>query len=519
MKKAFHILIPLCFIFTGCEKLMHPEDPSIGKIDNYGELVSAVDGIYGLLSSHFNSYYNRANLKGDDLNIMPNVSVDTCAISMSNLTDASSWGELYSIICSINNIIIQFNNIASLDKQTAEVVAEVHFYRAYCYFRLTRLYGRLPLIDDIEISYNTPASSFDEIYKFIENDFKIALNYLPKTNAVARIPYVTVHSGVAKAAMAEFYLTWAGYPVKDASKYSLAAKVAKEVIDSSEIYGFQLMDDLAYVWDTIHLYNKESVFTLYPSIYWNYFDLTDKGCYYGTVTLQSNEVKHYLEFQFNPKTTLTFPKAEVNFYNNFPKNYRKEVTFFTYRFNWLYYKNIDEPVGFYTYYDNIELCDFVGYRKFFLNPKLFSKDTLNNYYTNTYYFLGIPRVYIYRYANTLLTYAEAKARSGELDASAYEAVNMIRRRANRENIYSPSVYDIQPGLSPEVFADSVVWERAWELCGEPEGRWFDLLRLEKIEDLPKLRFPYEGGPPEYPINQDDFFFTIPGGDLDLNPNI
>jgi starch-binding outer membrane protein, SusD/RagB family len=509
MKIILYILIPVLLIILSCEKLMHSQEQTIRRISSYEELVSATDGLYGLLTAHFNNYYNNINLKGDDLNTLQSNIGDSCLTLMSNLEDYNSWAELYSTISSANNIITQFNNISSIDNAKANVVAEAYFLRAYCYFRLLRLYGQVPLIDNIDVAYNVPAASFDEIYKFIEKDLKTAINFLPKTNNDARIPFVTVHSGVAKAILAEVYLSWAGYPAKENSKYSLAAGMAKEVIDSSDFFGFQLMDDLAYVWDSSHFYNNESVFSIFYSIKWNYFDLTDKGCYYGSVSLQNHEVKHFLEFQFNPRLALNFPKVETNFYNNFPASYRKDISFYTYKFNWLYYKNIDEPVGYFSYYNTINICDKIGYRKFFYNATLFSKDTTNDYYSNTFYFLGTPRVYIYRYAHTLLTYAEAKARSGVLDVAAYKAVNMIRRRAYHENIFSNSVHDLQPGLSPETFADSVVWERAWEFCGEPEGRWFDLLRLEKIDDLPNIRDPKEGGPPEYPISKDDYFFTKP----------
>ena len=132
---------------------------------------------------------------------------------------------------------------------------------------------------------------------------------------------------------------------------------------------------------------------------------------------------------------------------------------------------------------------------------------------------GTPRVILYRYPHTLLTYAEAKARIGEADASAYEAVNMIRRRANHVDLFNPSEYDLPPGLATEQFVDSVVWERAWEFAGEPEGRWFDLLRLNQVKDLPSLRHPDEGDVPVYPITTDDYFFPIPESDIYLNPNL
>jgi hypothetical protein len=118
-------------------------------------------------------------------------------------------------------------------------------------------------------------------------------------------------------------------------------------------------------------------------------------------------------------------------------------------------------------------------------------------------------LYIFRYPHVLLTYAEAKARSGQLDASAYEAVNMLRRRANKVDIFSSSEYDLSPGLSAEQFADSIVQERAWEFCGEMEGRWFDLIRLEMVEKLPELRHPRETGPPEYPLTKEDYYLPVP----------
>jgi hypothetical protein len=82
----------------------------------------------------------------------------------------------------------------------------------------------------------------------------------------------------------------------------------------------------------------------------------------------------------------------------------------------------------------------------------------------------------------------------------------------------PSVYDLQKGLSPEVFADSVVWERAWELCAENNVRWNDLRRLELVEKLPEMRHPLEGGSPAK-FDKSVYFWPIPAGDIRLNPGL
>ena len=65
----------------------------------------------------------------------------------------------------------------------------------------------------------------------------------------------------------------------------------------------------------------------------------------------------------------------------------------------------------------------------------------------------------------------------------------------------------------------MVWERAWEFAGEPEGRWFDLLRTNQVRRLTALRHELEGDLPKYPIGEDDYFFPIPGADITLNPNL
>ena len=58
-----------------CEKILHEEDISIGKIENYDQLVYAAGGVYGELAWVFSPNFidnhrgiYAANIKGDDLN-------------------------------------------------------------------------------------------------------------------------------------------------------------------------------------------------------------------------------------------------------------------------------------------------------------------------------------------------------------------------------------------------------------------------------------------------------------------
>jgi len=272
-------LFPLFFIFsfTSCESFLHEEEISIGSITNYDQLLTATGGLYGMLTETFfggRNYYYPANVKGDDLigaqgSYYSYYYIDNCnpyrGDGYNNETDEIHilWKNMYQTIASANNIICQFDASTMVDGPERQILGEAFLIRAFCYFRLTRTYGQVPLILNIDIDYNVPKSSFTEIYELIENDLKTAKGILPVNNSSARMPFVTPNKGTAKAILAEVYLSWAGYPCKDETKYTLAAKEAGETIDSADYFGFSLMDDLADLWKKSNYFNTESVFSLY----------------------------------------------------------------------------------------------------------------------------------------------------------------------------------------------------------------------------------------------------------------
>ena len=530
--KSVMFLAPVLLI-TSCTKLLHKEDISIGRIENYDQLLGAVAGVYGRMDRAVNlrtGFYG-ANLKGDDLcNYYGEYDFDTStgqcfqptAVPLDQF-NRGNWSFLYDVIGSANNIIIQYNLSTTKDAATRALLGEIYLLRAYCYFRLTRTYGEIPLVDNINVSYSTPKASFIQIYQFIENDLKTAMTLLPDNNSTARIPYVTPHRGTAKAMLAEVYLSRAGYPLKDISKYTLAAKEAGEVIDSADYFGYALLNDFAWLWDRAHLYNSESEFSLYcsntndpeyPSItyYWN-------GFYYAS---DFAALFDWGSIVPGKEVFIQYYASGVKFYNDYPPEYRKEITFFTNLYH--YYRTDSAGIrvyrdSLYSHMDRITSCSRIAYRKFYYDPEIISDSLVYVAYGNDETYYGLPRIYIFRYAMTLLTYAEAMARSGKPDAKAYECVNEIRRRAHHLDPYSPSAYDLQPGMPPEAFADSVVAERGRELAGEPEGRWFDLLRLDRVNELSDLLDPDEQVSPDVHLSEQYYFLFPPQGDVDLNPNL
>ncbi len=525
-----YLFIISIVIITSCDKLLHEdyninESVNIRIINTDEDLATAINGCYHKLAVIIGSnnlyiqtiygddidlryYGNRSKIddwQGNFLYYTP------CELGFSNLEYNTRlnektrmyWEDLYETIINTNNIIIQFENEANSFMERS-VLGEAYLIRTYCYFRLVRIFNEVPIITDLDIDYHVQKSTTKDIYKFIENDLIRAVKLLPSNNEQARIPYKSVHRGTAKAILAEVYLTMGGFPLFDNRGYANAAKYAKEVIDSANYFGFILEEDMETLWEDAEIYFEAVLASHYtcwfPAEYPNEFNNYDQG---------DNFTSGLVLGSYN--SSFFGPDPEINFYNNFPKDYRRDITYLNYPYIFETHSSVIDPSfqGGYVYFDTIDFCTEMKFRKHYnINTDNFGfLDSYNGFI-----------IYIYRYAHTLLTYAEAKAHIGELDESAYEAINMVRRRAKKIDIYTESEYDLKTGLSQELFLDSVVWERAWEFCAEPEGRWFDLLRLEMVEEIPELRHPDQPGPPqEEDINANIYFAPVPTEEIKLNP--
>src|SRR5690606_20471558 len=109
-----------------------------------------------------------------------------------------------------------------------------------------------------------------------------------------------------------------------------------------------------------------------------------------------------------------------------------------------------------------------------------------------------------RYADVLLMFAEADNEVNGPTEAAYNALNMVRRRAFGVALDQSSVYDVA-GLSPEEFRQAVWDERFREF--PLEGlHWFDLKRTGRLMDVEQ-------------ITEDQLVYPIPLRELDINPNI
>ena len=110
---------------------------------------------------------------------------------------------------------------------------------------------------------------------------------------------------------------------------------------------------------------------------------------------------------------------------------------------------------------------------------------------------------VMRYAEVLLTFAEAENEAAGPAPAAYEAVNQVRRRAFGLDPNSPSAYDPEENLSQAAFREKV-WEERFREFPLEGVQWFDLKRtgrLQSVEEIEAYQLVYPIPLREMDINQ------------------
>ncbi|MGQ8335346.1 RagB/SusD family nutrient uptake outer membrane protein [Sunxiuqinia sp. A32] len=489
MKKTIYIfLLSASMLFSGCSDFL--EEDMKGQVlgdailTSQVGLESALTGAYRGLSNTW--YYGfttgwstEMSLGGDDITTLPGTGqaqeFDRLGVKSTNASASPVFLGCYKAIQGANNVILAYENTKG-DENTIQIIAgEAYFLRAFSYFWLVRCHGELPLVLTADFSadmFEIEKASVAEIYQQIESDLEQAEAMLADTKREDGRPNV----GSAKALLAEVYLHEAGWPLKDESKYAMAAAKAKEVIDNKETYGFGLVstfDELYENDETKSSINQEHEFVI-PC---NKTAGNTMNTTYGFFSYPG-EIGGW-DGVF----------SELTFYNDFPEGPRKEATFAT---------SFTTQTGVTLTWQELQ------YKRPYYK-KLMKNENVANFYS---YNSSLP-LPLLRYTQTILTYAEAKARSGGPDALAYDCINEIRQRAGLEN-YS--------GLSAAEFVDAAVNERAWELCAETV-RWFDIVRLDIVPEVYSGRDPSDNQPFNVSISEAQYLFPIPEHDLLLNPNL
>ncbi|WP_281989573.1 RagB/SusD family nutrient uptake outer membrane protein [Aquimarina aggregata] len=363
------------------------------------------------------------------------------------------WNNYWRTIYFSNTLIEVLKTSTAPEEVIAIANAEAHFFRALCYLNLVRTYGNVPIIlDGQEQARDQTRATVLENYELIESDLMIAEAGLPLPGETKNLGRVSI--SIAKTVLADLYLTWGGWPVKDESKYELAANKAKEVID----LGYHTLLPIEELWKLENENSTESIFSI------QFSNSEDFRSGYPTA------------FSFHQARGFSDAFPELQFFRDFPEGPRKEATFATEIPN----RRVRQGALVFVNPPFIPWEDSDRAHPMYQKFTLSADETVGGGRIN-----GYRAVELYRYAEVLLIYAEAQARAGQ-NGSSIEALNQVKRRA-------AGLPYLQPNASVDVTTatpDEIVEERGWELAGEYK-RWFDLVRTEKVEEIAVRRDPDE----------------------------
>ncbi len=402
----------------------------------------------------------------------PMIEIDNLNYGPNNELITNLWVAYYDIVSSANFAIHEmplfekdlFNNSDKLYARQCQ--AEAKTIRAYAYFNLTRLFGRVPIVDTLlsaEGLASLEQATTGQLYDFIEADLEDGISILPGN--YSREWAGRIHRYTAMALKAKVHLYQ--------QEWDSVASLTDRIISSGQ---FALLEDFREVFRVEGENSEESLFEIQSS---SLGKTIGDGTFMEYAYVQGprgNTPGNMQGWGFcTPSQNL------IDFYNARGEVIRPATT--------LLYRGTKTPEG-----DSIKsICVNPVY-----NGKVYTPSYYNIWNFNGYGFEHNVR--ILRYADVLLMYAEALVRGSSWPVSngltADDALNLVRERAGLMPVSGATLKDI--------------WdERRAELALE-EDRFFDLVRTGEAATALADKGFITGKHEVYPI---------PLTQLDLNPNL
>lgn len=341
-----------------------------------------------------------------------------------------AWRQIYAGINRANVAIDNIPKVQGTEVVKTRLINEAKFIRALLYFQAVRLWGGVPIVLHEATSINVESlkskrASVEEVYKQIISDLTAAES-LPATYTAAEAGRAT--SGAAKSLLVKVYLT--------RKEWDKTIAKSKEVINGG--YGYALFENFADVFNKTKKNGKEHIFSVQ-------FEPNQAGNGSSGSTFMATSFTGF---------TATEPADIISdvtlFYNIYAANdTRRDVS---------YTKQLLNPAtgALYTF------------------PKPIFKKYLDasNLAAPSNVAINFP---IIRYADILLSFAEAINEQSGPTTEAYEAVNKVRRRAYGVDINTPNASVDLAGLTTTELRTAIREERKKEFVQEGQ-RWFDLVR-------------------------------------------
>ncbi|MCC6289067.1 MAG: RagB/SusD family nutrient uptake outer membrane protein [Chitinophagaceae bacterium] len=428
-----------------CQKL--DEKPEgISTPDNFYTTIAQCEAAYaGSLNALYVTWGGYQNIPSYPDGQYEGASLDFGVGSFNDI-----WTMHYKSVSNINAVLkaVKAGSLAgNADADISNVVAQGRFLRAFNYFTLVRLYGKIPYItEDTPDPVSTPLTKDSRleiaaVYDLIEADITYAADNMADYDASTP---GKPNKWVAKGLLAKVYLTRATAPLNQTENYAKARDMADDVIANGP---YSLLPKFEDVFKTSNNENAEVMFAFHetsdapymPGNVWapSEMDGWSSGpvkILWATTIYPEQPRKHsYLLLDFT--SDIYDPSAPI--------------------INWSQSADGVPYIGKYNM-PNLTYDQQVGGGDAGIEMK------------------------VLRFADVLLIYAEAANMAGSGPTQlAVDRLNMIIDRAN-EGTGSEERASIT--MSQAAFDKKVIDERSYELCFEND-RYFDVLRKRLLEEV------------------------------------
>lgn len=418
--------------------------------------------------------------------------------SMMTTRGRTKWISAYTEIASINTLLENENRLVPDIRD--RVLGEAHFFRAYFYYKLLRMYGGTLLIDHVfdplKKAEKFPRASYEEMVRFIADEAEKASWLLPAKYNDDQVGRATRGAALMLKAKTFLWVAGAHFQNQEKSYLGFPDDRSMEMLDSAAANYDRVMALNVYDLVQIPAGDRQSIVDAYRNIFLTKNTIesilevqhADDGDFHmanghkldrdaappsaGGTTAAYNPTQNHVD-EYRMANGKRINEAGSGYDRNNPYDNR-DVRFYA---NVLYdgaewRGNIMD-----LHYETVDGAEVAGTDLTIYGSSNESGVTRTGYYMakflnqrqaidNDPTYASSQNCILWRYAELLLDYAEIDFKKGRVN-DALAKVNMIRERVH------------EPALT-SVTWDDITNERRVELAFEKETYW-DALRYNEAE--------------------------------------
>jgi hypothetical protein len=447
--------VALCFGLLSCSDdflerapLINLSDANFWKTENdlrvYANNFYNQDGLLGIMGTWSDSYYSFDEKNGSDTHVGGDynrrMNGERTLPSSGGGWSSGDWG----LLRNINYFMDHYHQAEVQWENIRQYVGEAHFFRSLFYFNKLRTFGGVPWTSttvnvDSEALY-APRTPRNELVDSIMHDLDLAIEYLPARAGSAWSGRVTKETALAlQARIALYEGTWERYHAKkntpfmvsglDGTKFiQKAADAAEALMDMAEVNGFPALDNVDVENGYWLLFNRKDYSNHKEVLLWRKFSIAEGVIhhYFGNQGgLSKSMVDSYLCLDGKPISLSPLYQGDKDLVTVI-ENRDPRLT-----------QTMQVNDGKHILWD-----DRGGETIYFTTPGFSSpatgyqlyKGNHVDYAENANVQQSTAGVIYFRYAETLLIYAEAKTELGTVTQSDIDkTVNALRLRAGMKD--------------------------------------------------------------------------------------